>query len=89
MITRSVHVSNTLGLHLRAAGVLVQAAGRFACDIWFERDGTRVNGKSIMSLLTLAASQGTELLIHAEGADAAHAVETLTTLIAAGFKEDR
>lgn len=88
-IRRSVRVSNDLGLHLRAAGVLVQMAGGFACEITLERDGAggqRANAKSIMSVLALAAGRGTALIVEAEGSDAERAVEALCALIDRGFE---
>ncbi len=83
---RTVQIVNDLGVHLRAAGVLVQMAGRFRSNIWIERNNMKVNGKSIMSVLSLAASKGTELVISAEGEDAAAAVTALCTLIERGFE---
>ena len=88
-IRRNVRVSNDLGLHLRAAGVLVQMAGGFASEITLERDGgsgQRANAKSIMSVLALAAARGTELVVEAEGTDAERAVEALCALIDRGFE---
>ena len=83
--SRRVTIVNDLGVHLRAAGILVQRAGQFESDIWLDRDGTRANAKSIMSVLSLAASKGVELELSAEGADAEAAVASLCELIAAGF----
>ena len=82
---KTVLIVNDLGVHLRAAGALVQLAGRFQCDIWIERDEMRVNGKSIMSVLSLAASKGTEVVVSAEGADAEQAVAAVSGLIERGF----
>lgn len=86
---RSVRIANDLGLHLRAAGVLVQMAGGFAADITLIRESPspqRANAKSIMSVLALAAGRGTELTVEATGADAEKAVEALCALIARGFE---
>jgi phosphocarrier protein HPr len=86
---RNVRVSNDLGLHLRAAGILVQMAGGFTSEITLGRDGAagqRANAKSIMSVLALAAARGTELTVEAEGTDAETAVEALCNLIARGFE---
>ena len=83
--SRRVTIVNDLGVHLRAAGILVQCAGQFEADVWLDRDGTRANAKSIMSVLSLAASKGVELELTAEGADADRAVEALSELIASGF----
>ncbi len=82
---KTVLIVNDLGVHLRAAGALVQLAGRFQSDIWIERDEMRVNGKSIMSVLSLAASKGTEVVVSADGADAEQAVAAVSGLIERGF----
>lgn len=84
--TRTVRVSNDLGLHLRAAGVLVRLAGQFQSEITLERAAQRANAKSIMSVLSLAAARGTELVVRAEGADAERAVEAVCELIERGFE---
>ncbi|MBC7794490.1 MAG: HPr family phosphocarrier protein [Clostridia bacterium] len=86
---RSVRIVNDLGLHLRAAGVLVQVAGEFKSDIILVRATPltqKANAKSIMSVLALAAGRGTELSLEAEGADAEQAVEALCGLISRGFE---
>ena len=84
--SRNVSVVNDLGIHLRAAGILVQAAGQFEASIWLIRSGERANAKSIMSVLSLAACKGVELEIVAEGRDAESAVTALHDLIEAGFE---
>jgi len=84
--SRKVSVTNDLGIHLRTAGVLVQAAGQFEASIWLDRSGERANAKSIMSVLSLAACKGVELEIIAEGPDAEGAVTALYDLIEAGFE---
>lgn len=76
-----VRIANDLGIHLRAAGALVQVAGRFAADVWLERRGMRANAKSIMSVLSLAAAKGCELTISAEGKDAQQAVDAIVELV--------
>ena len=80
-----VRINNDLGMHLRAAGALVQLAGRFSSDIWLEYRGVKVNGKSIMSVLSLAAGKGVEIEISAIGDDAEEAVGTLVELVGRGF----
>lgn len=84
--TRTVRIANDLGMHLRAAGALVQVAGRFQSDIWIEHRGARANGKSIMSVLTLAAGKGVEVVITAEGEDADEAANALALLIENRFE---
>lgn len=83
-----VQIANDLGIHLRAAGVLVQVAGAFEADVWLERDGQRANAKSIMSVLALAASKGVELTVMAQGTDAKAAVDAVIGLIQRGFDHE-
>jgi phosphocarrier protein HPr len=80
-------IVNRLGLHARAAAKLTHVAGGFHCDIWLSRSGRRVNAKSIMGVMMLAAGQGSEVLIEAEGADADAALAALMALIADRFGE--
>ncbi len=80
-------VINTLGLHARAAAQLVQTANRFRSEIHVEKDGMQVNGKSIMGVLTLAASKGAQILVSCEGEDAEPAMDALSKVIEAGFGE--
>ena len=83
--SRRVRIANDLGVHLRAAGALVQVAGRFIAEIWLDHNGARANAKSIMSVLSLAASKGTELTVCASGDDAQAAVDAIVDLIERGF----
>ena len=83
----SAAIVNKLGLHARAAAKLTHLAGSYQCDIWISRSGRRVNAKSIMGVMMLAAGQGTSVLIEAEGADAEQAIAALTQLIAEKFGE--
>src|ERR1700753_1427027 len=78
----------TLGLHARPAAMFVRVANKHRAEIWVEKDGEQVNGKSIMGLMMLAAGQGTKLLISAEGSDADKAVQELETLIQGKFNEE-
>ena len=87
MPSKSVKIANRLGLHARAAAKFVQTAARYGSDIILEMDGKSVNGKSIMGVMMLAASQGSEIEINAEGDDAADALDALETLIADRFGE--
>ena len=86
-LERTFDIVNTLGLHARAAAQLVQVANRFHSDITVEKDGLQVNGKSIMGVLTLAASRGSQILVACEGEDAPAAMEALAGVILAGFGE--
>jgi phosphocarrier protein HPr len=80
-----VRISNDLGLHLRAAGAVVQVASRFDAEIRLKRGNSEANAKSIMSVLSLAAGKGVELTVIAEGKDCQAAVSALITLIDGGF----
>jgi len=80
-------IQNKLGLHLRAAAAFVKVAERYKSDVSLERDGTRANGKSIIALVTLAASLGTSVRIVAEGPDAEDAVSALAKLVEDRFGE--
>src|SRR5213596_3769823 len=81
-------IVNRLGLHARPAAMFVRIASRYRSEIWVEKEGEEVNGKSIMGLMMLAAGQGSKLLIRCEGPDADKAMEELEALIKAGFNED-
>ena len=87
-ITKEVIVVNKLGIHARPAAMFVKAANRFECDIFVEKDGEKVNGKSIMGLMMLAAGPGSKLLLYAEGHDAAKAVSEIESLVKRKFDED-
>ena len=83
----AAEIMNRLGLHARAAAKLTHLASGYESEIWLSRSGRRVNAKSIMGVMMLAASQGTSVLIEAEGADAPAALEALARLIADRFGE--
>lgn len=85
---REVVVQNRNGLHARPAAMLVKAASRFRSEIWVEKDGERVNGKSIMGLMMLAAGKGSKLNLLADGPDAEKAVEEVASLIETRFGEE-
>ena len=87
-LTRDVAVLNRYGIHARPAALLVKTATRFACEIWLEKNGVKVNAKSIMGLLTLEGNHGAKLKIHATGADAADALAALADLFEKKFFED-
>jgi phosphocarrier protein len=80
-------VVNRAGMHARPAAALVQLAGSFQSEIHVEKDGLRVNGKSIMGVLMLAAEQGSKLRFTASGPDAEDALKALTGLVRKGFEE--
>ncbi|MDZ7592913.1 MAG: HPr family phosphocarrier protein [Rubrivivax sp.] len=87
MIKSSISINNKLGLHARASAKLSKLAGSFKSDIHVSRNGRRVNAKSIMGVMMLAAGMGTEIEIDADGADEQQAVEALCGLIEAKFGE--
>ena len=86
-VTRDVVIQNRLGLHARAAAQFVKTAERFQAEITVAVDRQRVNGKSIMGLLMLAASQGTILALRAQGEDGSAALQALAALVEARFGE--
>ena len=81
-------ITNKLGIHARPAALFVKTANRYKCEIFVEKDGERVNGKSIMGLMMLAAGPGSRLTIYAEGGDAKTAVLELEKLVGNKFNED-
>jgi len=88
MQNKTVTIVNKLGLHARAAAKFVTLASSFASDIKLARNGQQVNGKSIMGVMMLAASRGSEITLSAEGEDEQEAIERLAELIAQRFGED-
>jgi phosphocarrier protein len=87
MLQREVEIINKLGLHARASAKLTQVAGQFSANVWVSRNGRRVNAKSIMGVMMMAAAQGSTLLVETEGPDEAQAMEAVIRLIAARFEE--
>lgn len=88
MEVQTFTIRNRLGLHARAAALLVKTANRFTSEITLEKDSLEVNGKSIMGILMLAASKGSKITLKAEGKDAAQAIQTLGELIQNKFGEE-
>lgn len=80
-------IRNRLGLHARAAAVFVKKANEYQADVWVEKDGTRVNGKSIMGLLMLACPLGSTIIVKVDGADEQPAFDELRALVEDGFGE--
>ena len=85
---REIEVVNRLGLHARPAAMIVKAAGGFAAEVFLIKDEVRINAKSIMGVMMLAAECGSTLLIEAQGSDAEAAVEAVAEVFAAKFGED-
>ncbi len=87
-LTREVIIANKLGIHARPAAMFVKTANRFACEILVEKDGEKINGKSIMGLMMLAAGPGSKLMLHVRGADAPTAINELESLVNRKFDEE-
>ncbi|MEY2577104.1 MAG: phosphocarrier protein HPr [Verrucomicrobiota bacterium] len=87
-IEKEITIINRLGLNVRSAAMFVRIASRFRSEIWVEKEGERINGKSIMGLMVLAACQGSKLHIRCEGPDADRAMQELEELIKNRFNED-
>ena len=87
-MTKDFLVSNKLGIHARPAAMFVKTANRFACEIFVEKDGEKINGKSIMGLMMLAAGPGSKLTLHVRGADAQAAILELEALVKRKFDEE-
>jgi phosphocarrier protein len=87
-LKKDVVVCNKLGIHARPAAQFVRTANKFKCDIFVEKDGEKVNGKSIMGLMMLAAGPGSKLVIYCEGDDCEEATAELEALIKRKFDEE-
>lgn len=87
MIQKEIEIVNKLGLHARASAKLTQLAAKFKSEVWLTRNQRRVNAKSIMGVMMLAAGKGATLLLEADGADEKECVDALTELINNRFGE--
>jgi phosphocarrier protein len=87
MLQQEVEIINKLGLHARASAKLTQVAGRFKSNVWISRNGRRVNAKSIMGVMMLAAAKGSTLVVETDGPDEQEALVAVTRLIAGRFEE--
>ncbi|WP_395670115.1 HPr family phosphocarrier protein [Rhodoferax sp.] len=87
MINSTTTIVNKLGLHARASAKLTKLAGSFPCEVWLSRGDRRVNAKSIMGVMMLAAALGTEVVIETQGAQEREAMDALLALIADKFGE--
>ena len=87
-IVKKLEIKNKLGLHARAAALLVQTANKFNAQIKLARDGQTADGRSIMGVLTLAATQGSKIQVEASGEDAEQALRAIEKLIDARFNEN-
>ena len=88
MVERIVKIQNRAGIHARPAALLVQTSKDFKSTIYLEKDNDRINGKSIMGIITLGASYGTEIKIIAEGPDEQAAVDAIAKLFDSKFEEE-
>lgn len=88
MVEKTTVIKNRAGIHARPAAMIVQTAGKFASRIFLEKDGDRINAKSIMGIITLGAGFGTEITITAEGEDEAAAAEAIDRLFRNRFEEE-
>jgi len=86
--SKELTIENRNGLHARPAALFVKTSSRFQSEVWVEKDGERVNGKSIMGLMMLAAGKGSILRVTAEGNDASHVLTELEVLIQTRFGEE-
>ena len=84
-IVKKLEIKNKLGLHARAAALLVQTANKFSAQIKLAKDGQTVDGRSIMGVLTLAATQGSKIQVEASGEEAEQALKAIEKLIDARF----
>lgn len=89
MKSTQVTICNKLGLHARAAAKLVSTATKYSAEVYLEKEGSRINGKSIMGVMMLAASNGTVITLIADGKDEEAAVKALQALIQDGFGEEQ
>jgi phosphocarrier protein HPr len=87
-LTRELTIVNKSGIHARPAAMFVKVANRFGSDIFVEKDGEKINGKSIMGLMMLAAGPGSKVTLHAKGTDAPQAIDELEQLVNRKFDED-
>ncbi|MDF3034852.1 MAG: ptsH [Paucimonas sp.] len=88
MLQREIGIINKLGLHARASAKLTQLASKYKCEVWLTRNGKRVNGKSIMGVMMLAAGNGSKVLLETDGADEQECFDALENLIQNKFGED-
>lgn len=87
MVEKTIEITNPTGLHARPAALFVQTAGKFTANIWINMDHKKVNAKSIMGLISLAVSKGTEITIIADGEDEDLAMKEIVDLVMSGFGE--
>ena len=87
MISKAIVVQNPVGLHARPATFFIQKSNEFKSSIWVEKDARKVNAKSLLGVLSLGITKGTEVTVHADGADEKEAVIALEALVQSDFSE--
>jgi len=87
MLTRETEIINKLGLHARASAKLTQLAGKYPCEVWMAKGQRRINAKSIMGVMMLAAGKGSKVILETDGPDEQAAMDSLLALIADCFGE--
>jgi phosphocarrier protein HPr len=87
-LTKELTIANKSGIHARPAAMFVKIANRFGSDIFVEKDGEKINGKSIMGLMMLAAGPGSKVTLHVKGTDAPAAIAELEELVRRKFDEE-
>jgi phosphocarrier protein len=87
-LIKELTIGNKSGIHARPAAMFVKIANRFGCDIFVEKDGEKINGKSIMGLMMLAAGPGSKVTLHVKGTDASAAIDELEALVQRKFDEE-
>ena len=88
MQQRDVEIMNKLGLHARPSARLTQLASQYKCDVFMARNGRRINAKSIMGVMMLAAAKGSTVTLETDGEDEQEAIDALADLISSGFGEE-
>ena len=87
MLTKETQIINKLGLHARASAKLTQLAGKYKCEVWMSKASRRINAKSIMGVMMLAAGKGSTIVVETDGDDEQQALEAILKLIADKFGE--
>ncbi|MBN2364187.1 HPr family phosphocarrier protein [candidate division WOR-3 bacterium] len=85
---KNIKVINKLGIHARPAAMLVKIANGYECEVFFEKDGLKVNGKSVLDVMMLAAPKGTELTVETSGEDEENCMKEIEEVFSKGFDED-
>ena len=88
MLSKETEIINKLGLHARASAKLTQLAGKYKSEVWMAKGPRRINAKSIMGVMMLAANKGSKVVLETDGADEAQAIDALAALIAERFGEE-